>query len=162
MCSSDRRTMVLDTQTQKIVDELTVAYFMELETVMNYIANSVNLDGVRAEEIKKSLAADITAEIGHAQQLADRIKTIGGRIPGSLKFKASQSTLQPPTETTDVISVIKGVIDAENNACAQYTKIIKLCDGVDYVTQDLCITLLGDEEQHRTEFRGFLMEYEKS
>lgn len=154
--------MVLDTQTQKIVDELTVAYFMELETVMNYIANSVNLDGVRAEEIKKSLAADITAEIGHAQQLADRIKTIGGRIPGSLKFKASQSTLQPPTETTDVISVIKGVIDAENNACAQYTKIIKLCDGVDYVTQDLCITLLGDEEQHRTEFRGFLMEYEKS
>lgn len=153
--------MVLDTQTQKIVDELTVAYFMELETVMNYIANSVNLDGVRAEEIKKSLAADITAEIGHAQQLADRIKTIGGRIPGSLKFKASQSTLQPPTETTDVISVIRGVIDAENNACAQYTKIIKLCDGVDYVTQDLCITLLGDEEQHRTEFRGFLMEYEK-
>ncbi len=154
--------MGLDTQVQKIVDELTVAYFMELETVMNYIANSVNLDGVRAEEIKKSLAADITAEIGHAQQLADRIKTIGGRIPGSLQFKASQSTLQPPTDTTDVISVIKGVIDAENNACAQYTKIIKLCDGVDYVTQDLCITLLGDEEQHRREFRGFLMEYEKS
>ena len=154
--------MSLDAQSQKIVDELTVAYFMDLETVMNYIANSVHLAGVRAEEIKKSLATDVTAEVGHAQQLAERIKTIGGRLPGSLKFQPSQASLQPPADTTDVISVIKGVIEAENNACAQYSKIIKLCDGVDYVTQDLCITLLGDEEQHRREFRGFLMEYEKS
>lgn len=152
--------MALDATTQQIVDEMTVAYFMELETVMNYIANSVHLDGVRAEEIKKSLAADITAEIGHAQQLADRIKTIGGTIPGSQHFKASQSTLQPPADSTDVVAVIKGVIDAEDAACNQYIKLIKLCDGVDYVSQDLCITLLADEEQHRREFRGFLMEYE--
>ncbi len=154
--------MALDPKLQEIVDELTVAYFMELETVMNYIANSVQLDGVRAEEIKKSLAADVTEEIGHAQQLADRIKTIGGQIPGSLQFNASQSTLQPPQDTTDVVSVIKGVIDAEDAACTQYGKIIRLCDGIDYVTQDLCITLLSDEEQHRREFRGFLMEYEKA
>jgi len=154
--------MMLDAKTQEIVRELTVAYFMELETVMNYLANSVHLDGVRAEEIKKSLAADVTAEIGHAQQLADRIKTIGGTIPGSLKFQPTQQTLQPPHDSTDVVAVIKGVIDAENAACEQYTKIIKLCDGVDYVTQDLCITLLADEEQHRREFRGFLMEYERS
>ncbi len=154
--------MPLDTTTQKIVDELTVAYFMELETVMNYIANSVHLDGVRAEEIKKSLAADVTVEIGHAQQLADRIKTIGGVMPGSQAFKPVQSSLQPPSDSTDLVAVIKGVIDAENTACSQYGKIIKLCDGVDYVTQDMCITLLADEEHHRREFRGFLMEYEKA
>lgn len=154
--------MSVEGKLQQIVDELTVAYFMELETVMNYIANSVHLDGVRAEEIKKSLAADVTAEVGHAQQLADRIKTIGGHLPGSLKFKPSQASLQPPADTTDLISVIKGVIEAEDAACAQYSKIIQLCDGVDYVTQDLCIQLLGDEEQHRREFRGFLMEYEKA
>ncbi len=53
----------------EVVELLKTAYSMELETVMNYIANSTNLDGVRAEEIKKSLAADITAEIGHATQL---------------------------------------------------------------------------------------------
>ncbi|MBX3423017.1 MAG: hypothetical protein KF752_15790 [Pirellulaceae bacterium] len=154
--------MSLDAQTQKIIDEMVTAYFMELEAVMNYIAHSTNLDGVRAEEIKKSLAADITAEVGHAQQLADRIKTIGGRIPGSFQFKPTQASLQPSSDTTDVISVIKGVIDAEDKACEQYNKIIRLCDGHDYVTQDLCVTLLGDEEQHRREFRGFLMEYEKA
>ena len=153
--------MTLDAAQQKIADELTVAYFMELETVMNYIANSVHLDGVRAEEIKKSLAADITAEVGHAQLLADRIKTIGGTLPGSLQFKAVQKTLQPPADSTDVVAVIRGVIDAEEAACNQYMKIIKLCDGVDYVTQDMCITILGDEEHHRREFRGFLTEYVK-
>lgn len=153
--------MSADAKTQSIIDELTVAYFMELETVMNYIANSVHLDGVRAEEIKKSLAADVPAELGHAQQLADRIKTIGGRVPGSQPFKATQKSLQPPADSTDLVSVIKGVIEAENSACEQYMKIIKLCDGVDYVTQDMCITLLADEEQHRREFRGFLLEYEK-
>lgn len=147
---------------QAIIAELTTAYWMELETVLNYLANSVNLDGVRAEEIKKSLAADITEELGHATQLASRIKTIDGRIPGSKAFNAVQETLQPPADTTDVVTVIKGVIDAEEAAIAQYEKIIRLCDGYDFVTQDLCITLLADEQQHRREFIGFLKEYEKA
>ncbi len=151
-----------DKKTSQIIEQLKVAYWMEIETVMNYISNSINLDGVRAEEIKKALAADITAELGHAQILANRIKTLGGIVPGSLEFTASQKSLQPPKKTTDVVSVIKGVLDAENGAIAQYNKLIKLCDGVDYVTQDICIQALGDEEQHRREFQGYLSEYEGS
>ena len=97
----------------------------------------------------------------HAQQMARRIKTLGGSVPGSMSFKATQESLQPPADTTDVISVIKGVIAAENGAIAQYTKLIKLCDGVDYVTQDLCIQSLSDEEEHRRNFMGYLTEYEQ-
>lgn len=147
-------------QREQIIVELKAAYWMEMETVMNYIANSTNLDGVRAEEIKKSLQADVLAELTHAQNLARRIKTIGGVVPGSAVFKAAQMSLQPPAKLTDVVAVIKGVIAAEDSAIAQYNKIIKLCDGVDYVTQDLCIQALGDEEDHRREFQGFLAEYE--
>jgi bacterioferritin len=143
-----------------IIAELCVAYWMEMETVMNFIACSINLDGVRAEEIKSSLQADIVAEMNHAQVLAKRIKTIGGIVPGSASFISRQSSLQPPKKMTDVVSVIKGVIAAEDSAIAQYSKIIQLCDGFDYVTQDLCITALGDEEEHRREFMGFLSEYE--
>ena len=147
-------------QRQTILKELAAAYWMEMETVMNFISNSINLDGVRAEEIKASLQADIMAEMGHAQLLAKRIKTLGGVVPGSAAFVSRQSSLQPPKKLTDVVSVIKGVIDAEDSAIAQYNKLIKLCDGLDYVTQDLCITALGDEEEHRREFMGFLAEYE--
>lgn len=144
----------------QIIEELKVAYWMELETVTNYISNSINLDGVRAEEIKKSLLADVQAELLHAQTLARRIKTIGGIVPGSAHFKSAQDQLQTREDTTDVVSVIKGVIAAEDSAIAQYNKLIRLCDGIDYVTQDLCIQSLSDEEEHRRDFIGYLAEYE--
>ncbi|MFM8282040.1 MAG: ferritin-like domain-containing protein [Planctomycetaceae bacterium] len=134
------------------------SYSMELETVMNYLANSVNLDGVRAEEIKKSLAADVPGEIAHAQQLANRIKQLGGHIPGS-KALVLGGQIQPVTDTTDVVGVIRAVIAAEETACAQYKKIIRAVEGEDYVTQDLCIRLLADEEEHLVQFKGFLKEY---
>jgi len=160
MCSGLGENEMADNR-QEIIEELKVAYWMEMETVMSYIANSINLDGVRAEEIKKALAADITAELGHAQTLARRIKTIGGTVPGSMDFHAMQQALQPLPDTTDVLSVIRGVIAAEDAAVAQYTKLIRLCDGVDYVTQDLCIQSLADEEEHRRDFMGYLTEYEQ-
>lgn len=144
--------------TQEVISLLTKAYCMELETVMNYLANSTNLDGVRAEEIKKSLAADVPAELGHATQLAQRIKQLGGLTPGSKSVELGNQT-QPPTKTTDVVAVIKAVIEAEEAACAHYKSVIKATDGEDYVTQDLCIRLLSDEEEHLVLFRGFLKEY---
>jgi bacterioferritin len=144
----------------QIIELLTTAYWMEIETITNYIANSVHLDGVRAEEIKKALAADVTSELMHAQSLVKRIKEIGGSVPGSMQFRATQKSLQPPTDTTDVVAVIKGVIDAENSAIEHYGKLIELCgEAHDYVTPDLCITSLGDEEGHRTTFVGYLKEY---
>ena len=146
--------------TKQTIDLLLESYAMELETVLNYLANSVNLDGVRAEEIKKSLGADVPGEIGHAQQLANRIKQLGGQVPGS-KALVLNKQIQPVTDTTDVVGVIKSVIAAEETACAQYKKIIKAVEGEDYVTQDLCIRLLADEEEHLVQFKGFLKEYSK-
>jgi len=146
---------------KEIISNLIKSYWMEIETVINYISNSVNLDGVRAEEIKKSLSVDILEEIAHAQSLAKRIKELGGSVPGSMQLRAEQKYLQTLKDTTDVVSVIEGVIQAEDGAVRQYNKLIKLCEGKDYVTQDLCIRLLGMEESHRIEFKGFLKEYKK-
>ena len=145
---------------EEVIQLLTTAYCMELETVMNYLANSTNLDGVRAEEIKKSLAADITEELGHAQMLAKRVKQLGGVAPGSASVTIGNQ-IQPPEDTTDVVAVIKAVIAAEQNAVDHYKKIIKATDGEDYVTQDLCIQLMGDEEEHLVLFQGFLKEYDR-
>jgi bacterioferritin len=145
----------------KIIAELKRAYSAELETVQNYLANSIDLDGVRAEEIKKSLTADIQEELGHAMILAKRIKVLGGRVPGSFDLAREQKFLQPPSDSTDLITVIKGVIEAENDAIAQYEKIINLCDQVDFVTQDTAIEILGDEQEHRRTFVGYLTEFEK-
>lgn len=145
---------------EQIIELLKQAYFAELETVINYVTNSVNPDGVRAQEIKEALEEDIQEELGHAQQFASRIKDLYGTVPGSMDFHAVQDTLQPPGDQVDVVHVIKGVIDAETSAIELYTQVIEETEGVDPVTQDMVIAVLHDEQGHRRLFEGFLREYE--
>jgi bacterioferritin len=144
----------------EIVQMLQHAYWMEIETVMSYLANSVNPDGVRAQEIKESLAEDIQEELGHAQRFAERIKELWGVVPGSEEFQPEQSYLQPPEHQTDVVHVVRGVIEAEAGAIEHYNRIIERSDGVDPVTQDMVTGILHDEEGHRRLFEGFLREYQ--
>src|SRR5215213_5799407 len=115
---------------EEIVELLKTAYFMELETVMNYVTNSINPDGVRAKEVKESVEEDIQEELAHAQQFAARIKEL------------------------------YGVIDAEDGAIRHYTRIVKETEEADPVTQDMVIEVLHDEQGHRRLFEGFLREYE--
>ena len=145
---------------EEIVAMLERAYWMEIETVMSYIANSVNPDGVRAQEIKESLQADIQEELGHAQRFAARIKELYGVVPGSERFEAEQTFLQPPADQVDVTHVIRGVIEAERGAIEHYSRIIERAEGVDPVTQDMVIEILHDEQGHLRLFEGFLREYE--
>jgi bacterioferritin len=145
---------------EQIVEMLQRAYWMEIETVMSYLANSVNPDGVRAQEIKESLAEDIQEELGHAQRFAERIKELWGVVPGSEEFQPEQSYLQPPEHQTDVVHVVRGVIEAEAGAIEHYNRIIETSDGVDPVTQDMVTEILHDEEGHRRLFEGFLREYQ--
>jgi bacterioferritin len=147
-------------QRDELIEMLKKAYWMEIETVMSYIANSINPDGVRAQEIIESLQQDIQEELGHAQQYAARIKELYGVVPGSLEFSAEQSYLQPPDHQTDIVHVIKGVIEAETGAIEHYNRIIEFTDGLDLVTQDMVIAILRDEEGHRRLFEGYLREYE--
>jgi bacterioferritin len=147
-------------QREQIIELLTKAYWMELETVMSYIANSTNPDGLRAQEVIESLQEDIQEELGHAQEFAKRIKELYGVVPGSLDFSAEQTFLQPPEQQTDIVHVIKGVIEAETGAIEHYNAIIEATEGVDPVTQDMVIAILRDEEGHRRLFEGFLREFE--
>jgi bacterioferritin len=147
-------------QRERIIEMLKKAYWMEIETVMSYVANSTNPDGVRAQEIIESLEEDIQEELGHAQQFATRIKELYGVVPGSMEFSAEQTYLQPPRQQTDIVHVIKGVIEAEAGAIDFYNEIIEATESLDPVTNDMVINILRDEEGHRRLFEGFLREYE--
>ena len=145
---------------EHVVELLTTAYWMEVETVMSYLAASVNPDGVRAREIVESLEADVDEELGHARRFAARIKELYGVVPGSKDFAAEQSFLQPPEHQTDIVHVIRGVIEAESGAIEHYTRMIDETDGIDPVTQDMVIDILRDEQGHRRLFEGYLREFE--
>ena len=141
---------------EQVVEMLKKAYWMEIETVMSYIANSINPDGIRAREITESLEQDIQEELGHAQQFGRRIKELYGVVPGSSDFAAEQTYLQPPDDQTDLIHVVRGVIEAESGAIDYYNQIIEFCADRDPVTEDMVITILADEEGHKRLFEGFL------
>jgi bacterioferritin len=140
----------------QIVRRLTDAYLMEIETVMNYLAASTNLDGLRGRQVAELLSADVADELQHAERFAQRIRELGGTVPGSDAFVSQQPSLQPPASSSDVDAVIRGVIDAERAAIAAYSELARLADGNDYVTHDLAVSVLADEEGHRRLFEGLL------
>jgi bacterioferritin len=152
----------MQAEREHLIGMLTKAYWMEIETVMSYTANSINPDGVRAQEIVESLEKDIQEELGHAQQFGHRIKELYGRVPGSSEFAAEQTYLQPPQDNIDIVPVIKGVIEAESGAIEHYNDIIRYAEqNGDPVTADMVTTILADEEGHRRLFEGFLREYDR-
>lgn len=165
MSSTNAAVSILDDsrrqQRDHVVELLTKAYWMEIETVMNYIAGSINPDGVRARRIAESLAQDIPEELGHAKLFGERIKQLYGVVPTSVDFTAEQDFMRPPEHQTDVVELIRGVIAAESGAIEHYTRIVAETEEIDPVTQDMVIDILHDEEGHRRLFEGFLREYEQ-
>lgn len=143
-------------KTKEIIAELKKSYAIELETMQNYLANSIDLEGTGAELVRKSLEDEITLKLKHARRLAKRINALGGRLPGSLALPRDQVVLQPPSDNADVMAVVRGVVGANEISISQYQKIIRLTEGLDYITQDLVIDLLSDEREHRRLFLSFL------
>lgn len=142
-------------KSNELASLLKTAYAAELETVQNYLANAAWLDGLRAHEVAESLAADVPEELGHAQQLARRLKQLGLCPPGSQSLIRNQEKLQPTADSTDVRHVVEGALAAEQAAINLYRRIITAADGTDPVTQDLAVRILADEEAHHTLFAGF-------
>lgn len=147
----------------EVIDLLRTAYNDEIETVMNYLTNATVLDGVAAEEVKDSLRVDATdEELLHAERIGERLKELDAQPPASFEFEPHQENLQPPEDTADVLSVIDGVIEYEEAAIETYRSLITAArEADDPVTEDLAVTLLSDEESHRTEFRSFRRGYEE-
>ena len=143
-------------KTKEIIAELKRSYAIELETLQNYLANSIDLEGADAEDVRKSLEEEVALKLKHARRLAKRINVLGARLPGSLELPRDQQLLQPPKDRADIVAVIKGVISATEASISQYQRILTLSEGFDFVTQDLVIDLLSDEREHRRTFLGFL------
>jgi len=148
-------------RTKEIITELKKSYAIELETIENYLANSIDLQGTDAEAVRESLEEEINLKLKHARRLAKRINGLGGRLPGSLELPRGQNLLQPPLDNADVMAVIRGVINASEASIRQYQKIIDLTEVLDYITQDMVIDLLSDEREHRRVFLGFLIQMGK-
>jgi len=138
----------------QIIELLKAAYIAELQTVEDYLANSVWLDGAGARRVAESLDVYIAQELAHAKKIAIRLKELGVRSPDSFRKEAQR--ILPLHDETDPLIAVEGVLEAERDAIIRYEKLIEVCEGKDFTTQDLIIEILADEERHRKVFERFL------
>ncbi len=141
---------------QEIVELLTRAYRMEMETVMSYLANATNSSTWHPRRRDRRGAPRRRA--GGARPRAQIRRADQGAVRHDARLAASSPPSRPTSsrleDTTDVVTVIKGVIEAEAGAIEHYTRIIEVCDGVDWATQDMVIDVLRDEEGHMRTLRA--------
>ena len=143
----------------QIVVELQISYATEIETIQTYLANATDLEGARAEAIKELFDEQVQTALGHARRLAKRINALAGRVPRSLELLRVNKDLPPPIDTSDVDSALIDAIKSEDAAITQYERIIRLCDGHDFVTLDLVIELLVDQRERRQRLVALLQSY---
>ena len=82
---------------EEILELLRQAYWMEMETVMSYLANAENLDGVRAEEVAEALSKDVDEELGHARGSPGASRSSTARRPARATSAPSSPTCSRPT-----------------------------------------------------------------
>jgi bacterioferritin len=139
-----------------VVNGLKKSYAIALESVQNYLANSIHLEGPAADRVKKMLENAVASELQHARRLARRIKILGDRVPGSLELPRDQNYLQPPIDNRDSVTVIRGALTATDAAIAHHQAIIQITEDLDFVTQDLLIELLAEEQEQKDSLNRLL------
>lgn len=134
---------------------LKTAYAAEVQTVVDFLAVSVWLDGPGARQITEALDLYIPGKLIQAREIARRLKQLGVNSPAS--FASAQKILPPPDET-DPLPAVEGVLEAQRQAIARCEKLIAACERKDLVTQELAMDILAHEERHRALFEGFLVQ----
>ena len=148
--------MKTEDKDKEVIDALCRAFEMEVEKVESYLEASANAEGMQALSLRVILEREVEDELQHARRLGERIKALGGTVPGSQQLKDSQNLTQTPADSSDVFSIIGGVIAAEEAAIEHYRNLVEITEGHDRLTCTLATELLKDEERHRQEFKGFV------
>jgi bacterioferritin len=146
-----------------IIELLTRAYWMEIETVTNYIAASVSHDGGRGLAVRAALTTGVEEEVRLARSLGRRIQELQhGVVPGAEPFASDEQYPQPPRRSTDVARTIEAVVATETSAIRHYQRIMRATATLDADTNALALGILRDEQRHLRLFEAFLREYVES
>lgn len=142
-----------------VVELLKQAYWIQIETAMNSLANSINPDGVGAEVIRRALSDGAAAALSHAERLASRIKELYGVVPGSREFRADQGAFQPPSPSTNIVSLLHGAISAHDAGILLCGRLLDATHRVDPVTEHLVVEILRGEQAGKRRYEAYLKEY---
>ena len=144
-----------------IVELLTRAYWMEIETVMHYIAASTNQEGACGVAVSAALTRGAEEEVEHARRLGRRVGELHGVFPGDQGLAADADYPQTPGRQPDVGTMIESVLATETSAIRHYSRIMRATAKIDRDTNALALEILRDEQRHLRLFEGYLRAYRR-
>jgi ferritin-like protein len=145
----------------RLLDLLVKNAAAELTTYYYYTILRCNLIGLKGEGIKEIAEVARIEDRNHFEALVPRIYELGGKLPGDMKTFHDVSACPPaslPKDPTDVMAMLKVLVDAERCAVRGYTHICNLTAGKDHRTYDLSLAILNEEVEHESWFAEFLGE----
>ena len=126
----------------------------ELTTYYYYTILRANLIGLEGETAR-------IEDRNHFEALVPRIYELGGKLPESMVEFHNCSACPPaslPKDPTDVMAILKVLVEAERCAVRGYSHICNLTAGKDHRTYDLSQAILNEEIEHESWFSEFLGE----
>jgi len=133
----------------------------ELTTYYYYTILRCNLIGLEGEGVKEIAEVARIEDRNHFEALVPRIYELGGKLPDDMKTFHDISACPPaslPKDPTDVMALLKVLVEAERCAVRGYTHICNLTAGKDHRTYDLSLAILNEEVEHESGFSEFLCE----
>jgi ferritin-like protein len=133
----------------------------ELTTYYYYTILRANLIGLEGETVKEIAETARIEDRNHFESLVPRIYELGGKLPESMVDFHNLSACSParlPKDPTDVMAILKVLVEAERCAVRGYTHICNLTAGKDHRTYDLSQAILNEEIEHESWFSEFLGE----
>ena len=139
----------------QIVELLTQAYWMEIETVKNYIAASISDDGVGDLKLKAALVAGAEEEGRHAQRLGRRIHELHSAVARAGGLTIDHEYLQPLGRHRDIVTTLEAIVAAEMNAIQHYSRIRQAAGQIDEATSAMVGEILRDEQRRLRLFKAY-------
>jgi bacterioferritin len=136
--------------TQKVIDELNKALGMEIAAIVQYEHNSAMIMGPWRSALTGALEGFAKDEMNHMEYLSEKIVALGG-VP----------TTKPAPITTPSTwrAMLEADLAAENDAIAEYKKIIAMADDMEDVDLKKSIEDITSEEYgHKEDLQKFLKE----
>ncbi|MFA5014614.1 MAG: DNA protection during starvation protein [Actinomycetota bacterium] len=133
----------------------------ELTTYYYYTILRANLIGLQGEGIKEIAETARIEDRNHFEAIIPRIYELGGKLPGHMKDFHDVSACPPaalPEDPTDVMAILKVLVEAERCAVRGYTHLCNITAGKDHRTYDLALSILNEEIEHESWFSEFLGE----
>lgn len=140
--------MAVPKASKELLDLLNQAIAREIQVSVQYLWQHVQWAGVKGFAVKDELKRIAIAEMKHAEKIAERLVSLGGR----------PTTKPSPILVGDTLKeMLENDRKDEEGAIALYRKIVALArkEG-DGVTERMFQEILADEEDHYSTFAGLL------